>query len=282
MGRSEAADSVIHGPLPAPVPIVHAVPPPPPPPPSKLELQDRIRTALAAEFEAKAALDSAQATHERAKALVETSSQALANFESLESEIAAETTANLRQGSGRYSLPCEVKDKLVAREVAKAAFAAADASEQQLADELAAARDRLTVRTKSVDMAVAAILARRADEFAQDILEHRRESERLQGLLLGFDQYIPVNPDALPESVRGIILSMGKRMGTREQASVWRDAAAIVRADPQAEVVIQDPPPPAPRPSVDTRLPHVRAVQEAQAKARAEPAQPETPSAAAE
>jgi hypothetical protein len=55
----------------------------------------------------------------------QTSSQALAKFETLESEIAAETTQALRKGSGRYTLPSEVKDRLVAREVARAAFAAA-------------------------------------------------------------------------------------------------------------------------------------------------------------
>jgi hypothetical protein len=44
-------------------------------------------------------------------------------------------------------------------------------------------------------------------------------------------------------------------IGTNDQTSVWRDAATKLRVDPQAEVEIADPPPPAPRPSVNYQLP---------------------------
>jgi hypothetical protein len=82
IGKSEAGDPAFHEALPPPVEIVRAVPETSPPPPSDLELRDTLRTAIAAEIEAKTVRDDAHAAHERAKGLVETSSQTLANFTS--------------------------------------------------------------------------------------------------------------------------------------------------------------------------------------------------------
>jgi hypothetical protein len=166
-----------------------------------------------------------------------------------------------------------VKDRLIAREVAKAAWAAAGTSEQQLADDLAQATDRLRVRTNAVEAAAAMIVTRVADAFAQEIVEHKRQIERLEGLILGFDQYICVNPAATPASVRDIIIgTLSRRIGTPEQRAVWFDAAAKLRADPAMEVVVEDPAPPAPRPNMSHPVPHVAA---AQAARRAQESPPE-------
>jgi hypothetical protein len=158
-GKVDRTDPTFHQPLFDPSMVPQPGPPPEPvPQPSELELRDRLKTALAVEQEATTALDNAQAAHERAKALVQTSSQELVKFDSLEAEIAADTTEALRTGSGRYSLPNEVEDKLVAREVAKAAWAAAGTSEQQLADDVAQARDKLRVRQRITHAAMVPLL----------------------------------------------------------------------------------------------------------------------------
>jgi hypothetical protein len=105
-----------------------------------------------------------------------------------------------------------------------------------------------------------------------------------QKLLLGFGRYCAnVGPGAMPRSVHDICFEM-HRAGTPEQLSVWNDAAAVLKADPMAQVEIADPPPPPPPPEPATasyRVPVVAAAFERMEQARAEQAQSETPPEAA-
>jgi hypothetical protein len=75
--------------------------------------------------------------------------------------------------------------------------------------------------------------------------------ERLGGFPVGFGRYIGVNPAAMPGSVHDLnfLGPLHGRTGTNKQMSVWRDAAAALKTDPQAKVEIADPPPPSSLPS---------------------------------
>jgi hypothetical protein len=267
-GRVEKVDPTFHQPLfdPAMVPTPGPTPEPVPPP-SEQMLRDMLRTALAAEQETKTTLDNAQAAHERAKALVKTSSQELVKFDCLEAEIAAETTEALRAGSGRYTLPDGVKDKLVAREVAKAAWAAADTAEQQLADDLAQARDRVKVRQQITHAAMLPLLAQAAQVIVADIHDHEAKIVREQSRLMGFDMLSASHPAAMPGDVRDYIFTrMHRRIATPSEVKSWQDACEQLRADPDAQVVIQDPAEPPPAPSLVIIPPVVAQVRAHQAE----------------
>jgi hypothetical protein len=109
-----------------------------------------------------------------------------------------------------------------------------------------------------------------------------RQIEQRQTKLLGYDRLVGAADVAMPEPVREYVFDhLRKRVGTAEQFSVWRSAADKLRADPQAAIEIAEPPAPPHVPSASHQTPHVAAVLTAQAKARAEQAQPETPPEAA-
>jgi hypothetical protein len=99
----------------------------------------------------------------------------------------------------------------------------------------------------------------------------------LRKLLLGFDRYCAnVGPGAMPRSVHDICFEM-RRAGTPEQRSVWNDAAAVLHADPMAQVEIAGPPRPPPPPQrapASYQLPHVREALERRAAAEARAQEP--------
>jgi hypothetical protein len=86
----------------------------------------------------------------------------------------------------------------------------------------------------------------------------------------------------VPGSVRDFWFTALKgRVGTAEHLKPWQDAAAKLRADPQAEVVIADPEPPLPAPTSVHVIPMVAAALEQRRAHEAEQAQSETPPEAA-
>jgi hypothetical protein len=275
-GKAEAFDRAIYEVMPPPV-VMEIVQGERPPPPSEQELRAKLTEALTAEREAKAKVDRATAAHGRAKGLLQTRKVELAGFDDLQARFDQQTIASLREEHDRFDVTDDLRDQITLRERGRMAFAAADAAEQHLSDELADARDGLLVRIKAVNQALLPLLGITAEGFAQQIRECMAEIKRLEAKLLGYDRLCANYSGQLPERVRDLMFTtLQGRVGTPEQLSVWNDAAAVLKADPQAQVEIAEPPAPPPPPSgASYQLPHVAAVLAEQAKARAEQAEAE-------
>jgi hypothetical protein len=279
-GLSDAKDRTFHEALPAPVAEIIARGEPPPPP-SETELRSELAGRLAEEREAQEAHDRTHGAYQCAQAHLQTRKQELTSFDDLDAESLEHMVEALRRGDDA-ELPTGLQDKVVARERARMSFAAADAALLRFADELHAARNELTARTQAVNKAVVPLLGvTAAVGFVRDIREYEEQIRRKQSLLLGYDRLAAAADSAMPESVRDYHFdNLRGRIGTAEQFSVWQTAANTLRADPQAQVEIADPPHPPPPPErapASYRLPHVKAVMAEQAKARETQAQSETP-----
>jgi hypothetical protein len=282
-GLADAADRSHHPSLP---PAVQEITDrgEPPPPPSEPELRSELAERLTAEKQAQAVRDKANATHQRAEAHLQECKQALTSFDDLQSTIDARTRYALRNNR-RADLTQEMREQLNLREHSRMSFAGADAAALQFSNELADAEAKLTICTQAVNKALVPLLGVTAAEgFVRDIRGHEEQIKRKQSLLLGFDRLAAAADSTMPETVRDYHFdNLRGRVGTVEMFSVWTDAASKLRADPQAQVTIDDPPAPPPPPQrapASYQIPHVREVMLAQAKARAEQAQTEPPEAA--
>jgi hypothetical protein len=249
------------------------------------ELRQRLVEALAGAQTAQDAVHKATAAHRRAVELLQTRKQQLQSLDDLEAEITEHTIAVLRGGDGRAELSPPLQDKIVSRERSRMGFAASDAALLRLADELHTARNKLTGRTLAVNKALVPLLGLAADGFVRDIRGHEAEIARLQAKQLGFDRLASTADAPMPEAVRTLLFDQARgRVGTAQEFAVWQTAANALRADPQAEVEIAEPPRPPPPPKrapASYQVPHVREVLAAQAKAREQAQEPpSTPEAA--
>jgi hypothetical protein len=234
--------------------------------------------------EAQAQHDAAQAAHHRAVQNLESRKAELASFDELEASVTAHTVEALRDTGRSTDLPPDLRERISAREAARAALFAATVAEQVLQDDVAQTRDRLAVRNKAVDAAMLPVLALPAEGIAAEIHEHDAESKRLRAKLLGFDRICADHPAAMPGAVRDLLFN-SRQVGSPQQLAPWQAAAAKLRADPDAIVEIEDPGPPSPpAPSPIRQVAVVAAAferrrvheAEAQAAREAEAAAPQT------
>jgi hypothetical protein len=217
--------------------------------------------------------------------------QAGAGFDGLEASITQATVAGLREGSGCYDPPAALRERIAGREQARTSLDAADPPSSLLADERHAASERLRVCEAVVSKALAGVLGIAADGFARDIRTHEAEIERLHKLLLGYDRFAAAAGAQLPETARDVLFTqLHGRVGSAAELDVWNDAADALHTDPQAEIEIADPPAPPPPTGLAPASPRVpvvaaafermeRARAEAEARAAAEQAPPESEAA---
>jgi hypothetical protein len=295
-GRVEKADPTFHQPLFDPAMLPTPGPPQEPPPrPSEQMLRDTLRTALAAEQEAKTALDNATQAYQRAQALVQQRNAEVETFAGLDAEITDYMVEALKGGDGRADLTPELQEKQTARDRAVAAVAHAEHAKQVLEDDLAQARDKARVRQQITYGAMLPLLAQAAEQITQEIRDYEAAITKLQSRLMGFDMASAGHPAAMPGDVRDYIFTkMYRRIATPSEVKPWHDACEQLRADPDRVIEIADPEPPPPKENLvivppwlqalrarDAQVLAEREAEAAQAQAAQEPpAEPSPPEAA--
>jgi hypothetical protein len=271
-GRVEKADGTFHQPFPAGIPVAQPAGPPQerPPRPSETELRQHLAERVALAVEALAQHDAAITARARASEMRERCTAALTQYDGLDNEITRATVEALCDEAGRPDhLPPALDEKLSARDRARIDLGRAVAAEQVLTDEVASAKDRLTVREQGVHAAALPLLAIPAESIATEIREHEAAIHRLHAKLMGFDMLCAGFPQHMPGNVSDVLFNSG-RIAAPEQVQPWADAAKQLRADPDWVVEIADPPEPPPKENLVIVPPWLQALRERDAVVRAE------------
>jgi hypothetical protein len=206
-----------------------------------------LKTALAAEFEAKKALDHATEAHKRAAAWIEQCKAQVAAFDGLDAEITDHTVEELRR-DGRADLTPELQEKQIARDRAIAAVANAERAEKQLAADLTVARSQRDARYRATHAAIVPLLTIEAEKITKGIRDREAEIAREETRLIGIDMTADRPGSLLPLTHDYIFTKLHGRIPTLGEIKPWRDACERLRADPDAEVVIEQPEPEPPKP----------------------------------
>jgi hypothetical protein len=85
-------------------------------------------------------------------------------------------------------------------------------------------------------------LGREAEAITEDIHEHERAIVSLQSRLLGYDRMTADFPGSMPGNVRDyLFVTLRGRVATPAETRPWADACAVLRADADAEISIEQP-----------------------------------------
>jgi hypothetical protein len=230
------------------------MPPPEPQPLSEPEARRLLGERQKAKHEADGVLSAAEAAYQRAAQHLAGCTEALASFATLEAEIVAATTAQLRSGDG-VELDELFRDKIAARGQAHAALTPARAAEQQLATELATSRKAAADAATGVERAIRDVLFSHAAVIGARYLERLAEVSALAATCAGCRAVLGTPSGVVPPAMKAAIAEAGTRTSAHAQ---WRAAADALRRDPSAEVTItMEPMPEPPSTRVDNTQPPV-------------------------
>jgi hypothetical protein len=157
--------------------------------PSEAELRNQLQHACDAQRQADENLRRAEAAHERAELHLQKSQQRLAEFATLDEEIAANTLEALRCDAGRLSpdLSEAMEQRLVAREKARTEAAAADHAEKVLLAERGEASAKAGDAAKAAKRVACAVLNTVAEGIAVSFYASMEKAGRCVRALIGLN-----------------------------------------------------------------------------------------------
>jgi hypothetical protein len=236
--RVERPDYTLHLPF-------DKVPPQPPitpqPQPTQAEVREQLGRAIEAQRAAGETLERAEAAHERTEAHLAKCQQRAAQYAGLDQAIAAATIEALRCDAGRLSPDLTEEHELAIDDRARASaeLAAAETALATFRAEHAEASAAYGNAAKAADALIARVLAHIAEAIA---IEHEGLLERakmLRGVMVGFDRFATPYHVPIPPTLGRVYGGTDRQAFARQvDASMWRDAADRLRADPTATVSV--------------------------------------------
>jgi hypothetical protein len=230
-----------------------AEPQPLPERPSDAELRKQLQIACDAQKVADETLRRAEAAHERAEHHLQKCQRRLAEFATLDDEIAANTLEALRCDAGRLSpdLSEEMELRIADREKARTELAAAEHAAAVLLTERAEASAAAGRAAEATDRVACAVLNSAAEGIAARFFASMREAERCVRTLAGFDMYATGRGVPLPGLVTEVLMAEPRdlRIPVRGLGTVspdaWHRAGDRLKADTAATIAMDDLLPPA-------------------------------------
>jgi hypothetical protein len=235
------------------------VAPKPPPEPTERDVRAQLTEALAAQVAADEAAQQSVTLHRRAEDYRGKAQKRLAEYASLDSEIAAATMTALRDGIDPSTAREQFGARIAERATALAAAQGAETAAATLLHEMTLASQRTTDAARAVDALAVRVLAFAATRLAEEWRAHQAEMDRRRTALLGFDRVATPHRVYASLPVRIALGSVDTYETGRADFEVWQRAVEALRADPQAEVEIALPPSqkrPLPVPVVYSRTEH--------------------------
>lgn len=245
-GRVDRADPASY--LPLTLPGGNSPPPqqaePAPPPPTEEQLRAGLAQCIVARDFTAAQLARAEATVDRAVAHVARCRANVADFGDLEAQITAATVEALRSGEGRPrgGTDDELRQRIAARDVARASLTAVERAEVVLREALVDAQTDATQAAQAARRAAIAVAAIEATKLAERVVELESEAERTRAVLLAFDRVNANSGHPLPAVVFGVVVSDAAKLMQPVDASSWYGAVDALMADAEAAVSIPLPP----------------------------------------
>jgi hypothetical protein len=245
--HAEAYDRTTH--LPFATPGTNPPPAyvPPAPPPSEASLRAALVAAIEQQKAADERLHAATEAHGRALKLIEDRKQALAAFSGLDDDRMLATLNSLRDDDGGATLP-RSDDRLIRREVAKLDVDDAERAAETLLHELVLFRQQADAAAQEVNRLIVSVLSHTADRIADEYNDLLRQEAARKEVLHAFDQFSANSGARLSGKVSSILMAGGTAGLTKmRDTSEWQAARAALLKDPQAEITIDTPAPPAPQ-----------------------------------
>ena len=216
--------------------------------PSDEQLRRQLQAAIDARAIANEKMQRAEAAHERAEFHLQKCQRRLAEFATLDEEIAANTLEALRCDAGRLSpdLSEEMELRIADREKARTEAAAAEHAAAVLLAERAEASSAAGETAKAVERVMCAVLNSTAEGIAVHFFASMREAERCMRSLAGFGKFVTGRSGMLPGLVRDVLLAEPRDMRVPVSAlggvdtSAWLRAGDRLKADVEATISMDD------------------------------------------
>jgi hypothetical protein len=226
--------------------------------PSETELRRQLQHAVDAQRIADENLRRAEAAHERAEHHLQKCQSRVAEFLTLDEEIAANTLEALRCDAGRLSpdLSEEMEQRLIERERARTEAAAADHAVKVALAERAEASAKAKDAAKAAKRVACAVLNTVAEAIAVSFHASMQEAACRARALAGFNMLAGMCGGVLSGLVHGVLIDDPRDMRVPVSGlgglnlDPWRRALDTLLTDPQAVIWMDDllPPPPPQRP----------------------------------
>jgi hypothetical protein len=236
--KTIADDGVLYSPLSNPASMAHGFSPPSDPVPTEQEQRGKLAEMLEVQTQLAERLADCTAAAERAERHLARCANALHVFADLDDMVAQETIAQLVSDMPRVELSDDMQERVAAREHARISHTAALRASETLARDLVEAKGRAAEAAASIDTLIARVLAFTAESVAEKHEALLSQAAAVREHLLSYDHFVAGRRIGLSKRVRAVLGNDMAAFARKHDQTAWREAAAQLRADPQARVEV--------------------------------------------